>query len=109
MKQIDLKETMNIAGWRTKNGVIHVMAGNLEEGFRDDADFSRRATLAIPKSWQVENWKEVWGSDWRVFKQRWLVSDRASASCIRSSGNFTLRGEISGKGSCYELTFATVN
>ncbi len=83
VKQIDLKETMNIAGWRTKNGVIHVMAGNLEEGLRDDADFSRHATLAIPKSWQVENWKEVCGSDGGFSsKDGWLAIELPQAASV---------------------------
>jgi hypothetical protein len=36
------------------------MAANLEEGLRDDADLSRHATLAIPRSWQMETWKDAW-------------------------------------------------
>jgi hypothetical protein len=55
-----LKETMNLAAWRTHNGVTHLMAANLEEGLRDDADLSRHATLAIPRSWQMETWKDAW-------------------------------------------------
>jgi len=58
--QIDLKETMNLAAWRTHNGVTHLMAANLEEGLLDDADLSRHATLAIPRSWQMETWKDAW-------------------------------------------------
>jgi hypothetical protein len=80
--QIDLKETMNIAAWRTKNGVIHVMAANLEEGLRDDADLSRHATLAIPKSWRAETWKDAWTG--RRFSSRdgWLPIDLPQASSI---------------------------
>lgn len=58
--QIDLKQTVNIAAWRTKNGSIHLMAANLEEGLRDDADISRHTTLALPKPWQTHPWKDAW-------------------------------------------------
>jgi hypothetical protein len=61
--QIDLNETMSIAAWRTKSGVTRILAGNLEEGLRDDADLSRHATLAIPKLWQMETWKNAWTGD----------------------------------------------
>jgi hypothetical protein len=58
--QIDLKQTMSIAAWRTKSGGIHLLAANLEEGLREDGDFSRHAALALPKSWQQGNWADIW-------------------------------------------------
>lgn len=49
--KIDLKQTMNIAAWRADEGKLRILAGNLEEGLRDDADMTRHATLEIPKAW----------------------------------------------------------
>ncbi|WP_404481922.1 hypothetical protein [Novosphingobium sp. BL-52-GroH] len=36
------------------------LAGNLEEGLRDDADQSRRITLALPQSWRGSIWTDRW-------------------------------------------------
>ncbi len=60
--KIDLRQTMNVAAWRTSDGRVHILAGNLEEGLRDDADFTRRAALAIPDSWRTGSpaWRDVW-------------------------------------------------
>ena len=58
--QIDLKQTMNIAAWRTSDGSIHLMAANLEEGLRDDADMSRHITLELPRAWQAKSWRDIW-------------------------------------------------
>jgi hypothetical protein len=57
---IDLQQTMSIAAWRTKNGTLRILGGNLEEGLRDDADLSRHATLGLPKSWSSAAWKDAW-------------------------------------------------
>ena len=48
-EQVDLDQTMNVTAWRGGNGVVHILAGNLEEGLRDDADMSRHATLVLPE------------------------------------------------------------
>ncbi len=60
--KIDLRQTMNIAAWRTQDGKLRILAGNLEEGLRDDADMSRHATLAIPESWRIDSlaWRDAW-------------------------------------------------
>lgn len=58
--EIDLQQTMNVAAWRTQNGKLRILAGNLEEGLRDDADFSRTAALAVPPSWHVGKWRDLW-------------------------------------------------
>ena len=57
---IDLKQTMNVAAWRTQDGKLRILAGNLEEGLREDADFSRTAALAIPQSWHTGKWRDLW-------------------------------------------------
>jgi hypothetical protein len=59
-QQIDLEQTMNITAWRLSDGTSRILAGNLEEGLRDDADLSRHATLVIPKLWQSSDWKDIW-------------------------------------------------
>jgi hypothetical protein len=58
--QIDLRQTMNLSAWRTKDGVMHILAGNLEEGLRDDADLARHATLVRPQAWRGKPWKDAW-------------------------------------------------
>ncbi len=60
--KIDLNQTMNIAAWQTQDGGFRILAGNLEEGLRDDADFIRNATLLIPASWRMPGgvWKDAW-------------------------------------------------
>jgi len=82
VEQIDLMETMNIVAWRAKSGVIHIMAGNLEEGLREEADLSRHTTLAIPKSWQAESWKDAWTNREITCKDGWLPVDLPQASSI---------------------------
>jgi hypothetical protein len=59
---IDLKQTMNIAAWRTRDGRVWILTGNLEEGLREDADFTRNADLAIPASMRTNTnqWRDHW-------------------------------------------------
>ena len=59
---IDLKQTMNIAAWRTQERKVRILAGNLEEGLRDDADFNRATELAIPPSMRSDTapWRDTW-------------------------------------------------
>ena len=57
---IDLKETVSLTSWRTQDGKVHLMFGNLEEGLSDDANASRNATIELPREWQQHNWRSVW-------------------------------------------------
>ncbi len=61
-EKIDLKQTMNIGAWRTQDEKVHILAGNLEEGLRDDADFNRSTELAIPASMRsgAIQWRDIW-------------------------------------------------
>lgn len=59
-REINLKQTMNIAAWRTVDGHVRILTGNLEEGLRDDADLSRHAVLEVPASWGTLQWKDQW-------------------------------------------------
>ena len=60
--KIDLTQTLNVAAWRRGNGQLRILAGNLEEGLRNDADLTRNATLALPDSWHAGSsaWKDIW-------------------------------------------------
>lgn len=59
-REINLKQTMNVAAWRTADRHLRILAGNLEEGLRDDADLSRHAALEVPSSWGATQWKDLW-------------------------------------------------
>ncbi len=59
-KSIDLNQTMNVIAWRTKNGAFRLLAANLEEGLRDDADMTRHATMVLPESWKAAKWTDAW-------------------------------------------------
>jgi hypothetical protein len=59
-REIDLGETMSLAVWRTGSKEIRILAGNLEEGLRDDGDLSRHAILEVPESWNITQWKDRW-------------------------------------------------
>ena len=48
--EIDPKEPVAVESWRLKNGEVQILAGNLEEGLRDDANLSRHTTLVL--SWK---------------------------------------------------------
>jgi hypothetical protein len=60
---IELDQTGTVAAWKTKDGKIHLLAGNLEEGLREDADRSRHIALQLPSSWQTLRWNSVWSSE----------------------------------------------
>lgn len=57
---VDMNQTMNICAWNSADGGIHLLAADLEEGLRDDADMSRHATLVLPQSWKVERLNDEW-------------------------------------------------
>ena len=81
-EEIDLLQTMNVAAWRTKDGALRILAGNLEEGLRDDADFARHATLALPKSWPSANWKNAWTGRTFSLKNNGLDIDLKQAESV---------------------------
>jgi hypothetical protein len=61
-EQIDLDQTLNITAWRDSDGAVRILAGNLEEGLRDDADMTRHTMLVLPDEWQAAKWKDAWSS-----------------------------------------------
>ncbi len=82
VEAIDLQQTMSIAAWRTKDGAFRILAGNLEEGLRDDADFSRHAKLALPKTWPSEPWKDAWTGRGYSFENNLLAIDLSQAESV---------------------------
>jgi hypothetical protein len=58
--QIDQRQTVSLAVWRTASGDVRILTANLEEGLRDDADLSRHTVLDIPASWGFAQWKDLW-------------------------------------------------
>jgi len=59
-EQIDLDQTLNVTAWRESDGGVRILAGNLEEGLRDDADMSRHTVLVLPHDWQAAEWRDAW-------------------------------------------------
>jgi hypothetical protein len=59
-QQIDLDQTLNVTSWRGTDGAVRILAGNLEEGLRDDADMTRHTILVLPKPWQAASWTDAW-------------------------------------------------
>jgi hypothetical protein len=57
---IDWYQTTNVSAWHNRDGTIRIMAANLEEGLREDADFSRHNVLLIPSSWHAVKWRDQW-------------------------------------------------
>lgn len=57
---IDLRQTGTVAAWTLRDGTVRMLAGNLEEGLRDDADRSSQIVLALPQAWQRCNWVSSW-------------------------------------------------
>ena len=51
VEEVDPAQAVNIGYWKLRDGSYRVLAGNLEEGLRHDADFSRHITVIFPSSW----------------------------------------------------------
>ena len=59
--KIDPAQTGTIAAWTRGDGTVRMLAGNLEEGLRDDPDRSRRMMLNLPPAWRSCHWQSAWG------------------------------------------------
>ena len=59
-EQVDLDQTVNVAAWQGAEGSIRILAGNLEEGLRHDADMTRHTVLVLPATWHAARWTDVW-------------------------------------------------
>ena len=58
--RIDLDQAINVTAWGTGDGKLHILAANLEEGLREDADMNRVASLQVPADWKTIAWNSVW-------------------------------------------------
>ncbi len=52
VEQVDPAQAVNIGYWKLRDGAYRMLAGNLEEGLREDADFNRRITVVFPSAWR---------------------------------------------------------
>jgi hypothetical protein len=93
---IDLEQTVNLSAWRTSDGKVHLMAANLEEGLRDDADASRHTTVELPTEWRNLYWNSLWpGGEFtpshgsisiRLGQARSLLVEAGADSSARKAG-----------------------
>ncbi len=67
-KRIDMNQTMSVCAWATADGGIRLLAANLEEGLRDDADATRHATLILPENWKAAKLRDAWSDQTLVVK-----------------------------------------
>ena len=58
--QTDAEQSGTVAAWTRRDGVVRILAGNLEEGLRDDADRSRHMILKLPQAWRSCGWRPEW-------------------------------------------------
>lgn len=49
--RVEPDEAVNLSVWQLQDGTYRLLAGNLEEGLRHDADFSRRVRVLFPEHW----------------------------------------------------------
>jgi len=61
VRTVDAGQTGSMSAWKTTDGTVHLLFGNLEEGLRDDADRSRHFTVEVPGAWKSAAWRPVWG------------------------------------------------
>ncbi len=51
VEEVDPGQAVSVGYWKLRDGTYRMLAGNLEEGLRHDADFNRRVTVVFPQSW----------------------------------------------------------
>jgi hypothetical protein len=86
--QIDPTQSMTVAAWTRSNGRPRILAGNLEEGLRDDPDRARRIHLNLPLDWRSCRWQSAWGVQPDVTRDSQLFVDlpaqeSALFTCVR--------------------------
>jgi hypothetical protein len=86
-EQIDLDQTLNVTAWQGSDGVVRILAGNLEEGLRDDADMTRHAVLGLPSEWQAVKWRDAWSpATFQVNHNRLRIDlDQAASALLEST------------------------
>lgn len=50
--RVDVAQSGTVAAWTLRDGTVRLLAGNPEEGRRNDADRARTLDLALPASWR---------------------------------------------------------
>ncbi len=83
---IDLMQTVSLTAWKTADGSTWVLAANLEEGIRDDADLSRHTSVVLPSSSMEARWIDVWGHKVIQPRRDTLPIDLAQATSILLQG-----------------------
>ncbi len=81
-EQVDLDQTMNVTAWRGRDGRVRILAANLEEGLRDDADMTRHAVIVLPESWNAMRWTDVWSHRRFEANRGWLRIDLEQADSV---------------------------
>jgi hypothetical protein len=82
VEAIDLSQTMNVTAWRGADGRVKILAANLEEGLRDDADMTRHAVIVLPESWKATQWTDAWTQQSFEFGRGRLKIDLAQAGSV---------------------------
>ncbi|MFT7723612.1 MAG: hypothetical protein QM788_12430 [Roseateles sp.] len=59
--EVDVAQSGTVAAWTRHDGGVRLLAGNLEEGLRDDADRRRHLSLRLPPAWQACRWQSAGG------------------------------------------------
>jgi hypothetical protein len=88
---IDLQQTSTVAAWKTGDGVVHLLAGNLEEGLRDDADHSRHFAMQLPHEWETLAWRSLWSGEPYRIKPGRLQFDMGPESSVLLEGAADIR------------------
>jgi hypothetical protein len=79
---------MNVTAWRTADGKFHLMAAELEEGLRNDADRSRHTALVLPASWNTSMLRDGWSAKTYAVQDRKVQIDLDHAeSVLLTSGH----------------------
>ena len=60
--EVDTAQSGTVSAWIRRDGSVRILAGNLEEGLRDDADRLRRVTLNLPRAWRACRWRSDGGA-----------------------------------------------
>jgi hypothetical protein len=83
--EIDQRQTVSLAAWRTASGDVRILAANLEEGLRDDGDLSRHTVVDIPAGWGVDRWKDLWSDRTESGTALTIQLPQASSMLLESS------------------------
>ena len=55
--EVDMAQSGTVSAWGRRDGGVRLLAGNLEEGLRDDIDRARGMTLSLPQRWRACRWQ----------------------------------------------------